>query len=132
MRVNPFILESLKNNYKAYLNSIPADAFYRKTPKEIINKYIAETSHIKVDVTLADFSICDRFDTLNKTRTINIPTLIIVGREDKLTPVKYSQFFQDNIKGSDLVIIEEAGHMVMLEQPEKINHAILDFIKNYL
>jgi pimeloyl-ACP methyl ester carboxylesterase len=131
LRVNPFILESLKNNYKVYLDSIPAGAFYRKTPKEIINKYIAETSQVKVDVTLSDFSICDSFDTLNKTRTINIPTLIIVGREDKWTPVKYSQFFQDNIKGSEFVIIENSGHMVMIEQPEETNRAILNFIKNY-
>jgi pimeloyl-ACP methyl ester carboxylesterase len=50
--------------------------------------------------------------------------LVICGTEDRLTPVKYSQFLHDNIGGSTLHIIPDAGHYVMCEQPEAVNQAI--------
>ena len=71
-------------------------------------------------------------DTLDKTDSIEVPCLIICGKYDKLTPVKYSQFFHNKIKNSELSIIDKAGHGVMLEQPKKVNHAIEKFIENKL
>jgi pimeloyl-ACP methyl ester carboxylesterase len=54
-----------------------------------------------------------------------------VGKQDQLTPVKYSVFFHNNIKKSELHIISKAGHMVMLEKPNEVNLAIENFIKNH-
>jgi pimeloyl-ACP methyl ester carboxylesterase len=131
LRVAPFILNSLKGNYQEYLDSLPAGEFYSATPKETIKLYIQETSKISAEVTYKDFKICDGFDVLNKLSTIEVPCLIIVGKQDKLTPVKYSEFFRNKIKNSELHIINEAGHMVMLEKPIEVNQAIENFIYNY-
>jgi pimeloyl-ACP methyl ester carboxylesterase len=54
--------------------------------------------------------------------------LIICGKEDLLTPVKYSQYLKQKIKNSELYIIEEAGHMVMLEKPNEVNQIIERFL----
>ena len=132
LRVAPFILNSLKNNYRQFLDSLPAGAFYRATSKETIEQYIQEASKISAGVTYTDFKICDGFDVLSKLNTIEIPCLIIVGKQDKLTPVKYSEFSHDKIKNSELHIINKAGHMVMLEKPNEVNQAIENFISNYL
>ncbi|MFW9783133.1 MAG: alpha/beta fold hydrolase, partial [Candidatus Heimdallarchaeota archaeon] len=78
-----------------------------------------------------DFKICDEFDTLDKTDSIDIPCLILVGKDDIMTPVKYSEFFHKKIKDSKLVIIEDAGHMAMIEQPKEMNKAIENFIENH-
>ena len=83
-------------------------------------------------VTFKDFSICDTFDTLEKTSSIHIPCLIIVGKYDKLTPIKYSEFFHNKIENSDLHIIDDAGHMVMLEKPVEVNNTLKSFITNRL
>ena len=131
LRVAPFILNSLKGNYQEYLDSLPAGEFYSATPKETIKLYIQETSKISAEVTYKDFKICDGFDVLNKLSTIEVPCLIIVGKQDKLTPVKYSEFFRNKIKNSELHIINEAGHMVMLEKPNEVNQAIENFISNH-
>ncbi|MHA1487940.1 MAG: alpha/beta fold hydrolase, partial [Promethearchaeota archaeon] len=131
LRVAPFILKSLKNNYQEFMDSLPADAFYRATPKKTIELYIQETSKISADVTYNDFKICDGFDVLSKLSTIEVPCLIIVGKQDQLTPVKYSVFFHNNIKKSELHIISKAGHMVMLEKPNEVNQAIENFINNH-
>lgn len=132
LRVAPFILDSLKNNYSKFLDSLPAGAFYRTTQKEIVKDYIQETSKIDSEVTYTDFKICDNFDVLSKLNTIEVPCLIIVGKQDQLTPTKYSEFFHDKIKNSELQIINKAGHMVMLEKPIEFNQTIENFISNYL
>jgi pimeloyl-ACP methyl ester carboxylesterase len=131
LRVAPFILKSLKENYSKFLKSLPAGAFYRTTSKKLIDLYVEETSKIGSEVTYTDFKICDNFNVLNKLSTINIPCLIIVGKQDQLTPVKYSEYFHDNIKNSELCIINKAGHMVMVEKPNEFNQAIKDYINKY-
>lgn len=131
LKVAPFILDSLRNNYSKFLEDLPAGAFYRSTPKELIELYVEETSRIGAEVTYTDFKICDNFDVLNKLSIIDVPCLIVVGKQDKLTPVKYSEYFQDKIKNSELQIINKAGHMVMVEKPVEFNQVIKDFINKY-
>jgi len=131
LRVSPIILESLTSNYPEFLKALPSAAFYEKTSKEIIAAYINESSTITPDVTFQDFSICDKFDTLEKTSSINIPCLLIVGAEDKMTPVKYSDYFHKNIRINEYKIIQDAGHMVMLEKSDEFNNVIEDFIQKY-
>ncbi|MFX1437847.1 MAG: alpha/beta fold hydrolase, partial [Promethearchaeota archaeon] len=63
--------------------------------------------------------------------TIDIPCLIICGKYDQLTPVKYSKFFHDKIRNSKLYIINKAGHGVMLEKPKQVNKAIERLIGNH-
>ncbi|HPZ65628.1 MAG TPA: alpha/beta hydrolase, partial [Bacillota bacterium] len=77
----------------------------------------------------ADFTACDRFDRLDRLPEIEAPTLIICGTEDRLTPVKYSRYLHQTIPRSQLVELEGAGHMVMLEAPEQVNRAIAVFLQ---
>ena len=132
LRVSPIILESLTHNYQEFVKALPSGAFYRKTSKNIIDAYIGESSKIGPEVTFQDFSICDKFDMLKKTSSINVPCLIIVGAGDKLTPIKYSNYFHEKINVNEYKIIQEAGHMVMIEKPDELNKEIEDFIQNYL
>ncbi len=132
MRVSQFIFNSIKPDYQNYLNYLPTVAFYRKTPKEIIDNSILETSQVNPEVTYNDFKICDAFDTLDKTSSISVPCLIICGKADQLTPVKYSQFFHEKIRNSKLCIIKKAGHSLMLEKPKLVNKAIENFMNNNL
>ncbi|MGZ3874330.1 MAG: alpha/beta fold hydrolase [Mucilaginibacter sp.] len=77
----------------------------------------------------------ERIDYLNVVLpTINVPTLVIVGREDEFTPVAKAEELQQNLQNCKLVIIEDAGHLPNLEQPHEFNQAVLDFlasISNY-
>jgi 3-oxoadipate enol-lactonase len=59
---------------------------------------------------------------------INIPALVIVGREDEFTPVVKAEELKQNLKQCKLVIIEEAGHLPTMEQPREFNTAVLDFL----
>lgn len=69
----------------------------------------------------------NNFSYLNK---IDKPTLIIAGSDDFFTPVTDMKAIQAEIKNSNIVIIENAGHMPNMEQPEIFNETILKFYRD--
>jgi pimeloyl-ACP methyl ester carboxylesterase len=79
-------------------------------------------------VLLGDFRACDAFDVRERLGDISVPTLVIGGTEDRLTPPKFSEYLREHIPNTQLLLVEEAGHMVMLEQPAVVTEAIADFL----
>jgi 3-oxoadipate enol-lactonase len=59
---------------------------------------------------------------------IAVPTHIVVGDEDRLTPLEISRQMTARIAGARLTVIEGAGHLSNIEQPEKFNRAVLAFL----
>ena len=57
---------------------------------------------------------------------INVPTLIVVGREDSIRPVKDAEFMHAKIRGSRLEIVGDAAHVSNMEQPESFNRALIE------
>lgn len=72
--------------------------------------------------------MAEREDQIEFISTINVPTMIVVGREDALTPVADSEKMRATIGPSHLVVIENAGHVSNLEQTEKFNYALSAFL----
>ena len=75
-------------------------------------------------------ALAERSETCSNLSEIAIPTLIICGREDQVTPLSESEFMHINIKNSSLKIIENAGHLSNLEQPEAFNAELLEFLSS--
>lgn len=73
-------------------------------------------------------ALASRAETCSSINKIEIPTLIICGREDQVTPLSQSEFMHRIIKNSTLKIIENAGHLSNLEQPEAFNTELLEFL----
>jgi pimeloyl-ACP methyl ester carboxylesterase len=69
-----------------------------------------------------------RRDYSNDLPNIKVPTLIIAGREDRVRTPADAEFIERGIKGSQLVVIDDAGHLMNMERPEVFNHAMLDFL----
>jgi pimeloyl-ACP methyl ester carboxylesterase len=61
--------------------------------------------------------------------TISCPTLVLVGREDALTPPSLAEEIAAGIPGARLEIIPECGHLSSLEQPEAVNRALRIWLK---
>ena len=70
----------------------------------------------------------DRADHSANLASIAVPTLILVGDADAITPPPMSQKMADAIPNSQLVIINGSGHMSCMEQPEQVNQAIRSFV----
>lgn len=61
--------------------------------------------------------------------TIKCPTTVIVGRQDRWASLEQHQEMTAAIAGARLVIIEDSGHFVPVEQPEALSRALLDWLK---
>jgi 3-oxoadipate enol-lactonase len=79
-------------------------------------------------VTSALRGMAERPDRGGMLSSIDVPTLIIGGRDDALIPTAESEAMQGAIPGSRLVMLPEAGHLSNLEQPARFNQAVLDLI----
>lgn len=69
-------------------------------------------------------------DLSDVAKTIDIPTLILWGEKDKMTHIDNATLFHKTIKGSQLVIFKEIGHVPILEDPEQTADVVNTFIKH--
>ena len=71
---------------------------------------------------------CLEASTLNRIGQIAVPTLVLVGKEDLLSPVKLSEELSAGIPNAELTVLEAGGHGFCWEIPERFNQAVLDFL----
>lgn len=128
LKVTPLILEGIKTDYANVTKLIMDYAFSPETPDWLKERSLTEMQQIRPEVVLGDFEACDKFDSIKDIHRIGMPCLIICGSEDRLTPVKYSEYLNRNVSGSRLAVIQGAGHMVMMEKPNDVNEAIETFL----
>jgi pimeloyl-ACP methyl ester carboxylesterase len=73
-------------------------------------------------------------DTDNRARLghVEVPTLIVAGEDDRITPVGESEHLAELIPGAELAVIKAAAHFPMLEQPVKFNEVFEEFVERLL
>lgn len=74
-------------------------------------------------------ALMDRSDQTQTLKNTDIPALILCGREDQLCPIERHELMHDLMPGSQLEIIENAGHMPVLEQADITNEKIKNWLK---
>jgi pimeloyl-ACP methyl ester carboxylesterase len=77
---------------------------------------------------IASYLEHDAWDVLP---TITVPTLIISGDKDQLTPVSVAERMQRAIRGSELVVFPGHTHLVQVEKPREVHAAIDEFLKRH-
>jgi pimeloyl-ACP methyl ester carboxylesterase len=63
-----------------------------------------------------------------KLGAIKAPTLIVWGREDRLTPLPIAKVLSEDISGSKTAILDDCGHVPQIECAAPFNKALLDFL----
>ncbi len=101
---NPEMVQMTVNNMMVNPYQSPADAFARQ------------------------FFAGRGYDMRERLGQITAPTLVIVGKEDILLPVKLSKELAEGIPNAELVILEEGGHGFFIEIADKFNKAVLEFL----
>ena len=94
-----------------------------------IKRVIARTPPLAIAGTL--LALASRTDTTTSLGGISVPTLILVGEHDAVTPPAASRAMHERIPGSHLHLIPAAGHMSNLENPEAFNDHLLAFLKRF-
>lgn len=73
-------------------------------------------------------ALLNRPDTRPLLPTIVCPTLVMVGRQDRWSPVTQHEEIAASIPNAELVIIEDSGHMTPVEQPDQVSQALLRWL----
>jgi pimeloyl-ACP methyl ester carboxylesterase len=69
------------------------------------------------------------FDTTDRLQQIHCPTLVLVGKQDILTPLKFSQQLAQGIPNAELAVLDGGGHGFLIESPDTVISAMLNFLR---
>ena len=128
LKVAPVFLDGLRDRFAETVDSLIGFAYAPQTDPAIIHAGAQLMKAAGQSTVLNDFKACNRFGMGDAIKAIRLPCLIVCGESDKLTPPSLSQALHQSIPSSTLKRIPEAGHMVMIEQPDNFNRCVLDFV----
>jgi pimeloyl-ACP methyl ester carboxylesterase len=80
------------------------------------------------DISLVQRGMAERPDSVSTLKTINVPTLIVVGDEDTLSTPSDGELMRQNIFGAQMKVIPHAGHYAVWEQPEDVGKVMRQFL----
>ncbi|HEY7419024.1 MAG TPA: alpha/beta hydrolase [Ktedonobacteraceae bacterium] len=129
LKVAPALLEATRLTPDTARNQL---AEWSMLPQHISTTWPAIASDQQSDqpsMLYRDLAACNVFDCMERLYEIQVPTLILCGAADRLTPVKYSEYLHRHIANSTLQIIDQAGHYVMREQPDAVNRSIEQWVQ---
>ncbi len=69
-----------------------------------------------------------RPDSTATLATVDVPTLVVVGEEDAITPPAEARAMHERIAGSRLEVIAGAGHASAFERPAAFSHVVIEFL----
>jgi len=127
------IIRIMKNGVEEYADEIIKNLFapgsFTKKENVIaaVKEMIISTPKLSLCNTL--HALAERKETCTQLQEINIPVLIMVGKEDKITPIAAAQQMHEKIVTSNLEIIQEAGHLSNLENPIAFNTHLVNFLE---
>ncbi len=73
-------------------------------------------------------AIMARRDNMKLLPRVNVPTIVIAGRDDEVLPPAFSEELAAGIKGSRLIVLERCGHVAPLEQPAGVTAALREWL----
>jgi pimeloyl-ACP methyl ester carboxylesterase len=103
--------------------------YSKKTPKDVIEKGLTYSMNCPKEASVTDMAATGKFDARERLHEIKVPTLIMTGSDDILTPLPMSEFLNKGIAGSTLRVIKDAGHSSIIERPREIAEEIIRFLR---
>jgi len=79
-----------------------------------------------------DFETCHSFDVRGDLPAVDTPALAAVGEHDRLTPRRFHEELVDELPDAELAVVEDAGHLAMIERPRAFNAALREFLERRL
>jgi pimeloyl-ACP methyl ester carboxylesterase len=131
LRVSPTLLEKAENpaTFEMATQLIAEMAFGPQADQRLKEQSAQRMAEMRPAVLHGDLLACNAYDEAHLLGRIKAPTLIVCGTQDKMTPIHLSEQLKTRIKNTILCTVETAGHMVMLEEPQKVAAPLLLFLQ---
>ncbi len=128
LAVHERIRDALADDFEAAIEQLHQPSMLFASPSEELLEQSTETMRETGQrVTRRDFLTCHPFDVRDQLSSIEVPALALVGEEDELTPPMYHEYLAEHVPDCRMAVLEDAGHLAMLEQPEAFNTALETF-----
>jgi 3-oxoadipate enol-lactonase len=116
----------------AFLPRLLGETTHKERPEVVarIRQRILATSPQGIADALA--GLAARADSFPTLREVRVPSLVVCGAEDVLTPVAESEAIHKGVAGSRLEVIPRAGHLANLENPAAFDAALLSFLGRFV
>lgn len=98
------------------------------TEQKLLEKIRDQLLATRSAVIYGDYLACNNFNLTSSLKKIKVPTLVVAGEDDKMTPLDLNRQLEQGIRQAQIAVVPNAGHMVMLEQPEKVARETLTFL----
>jgi pimeloyl-ACP methyl ester carboxylesterase len=132
MPVGEVILNHILPDFQATMRLIAKLEWPKGTDEAILEQSYQELVSHDPQVVYADFAACHAFDVRPQLSQITVPTLVLAGTADRLTPLPQLEFLAQNIPQAKLELIEGAGHMMVLARPQEISVVIESWLNTTL
>lgn len=127
--VSDAILNGALTDFTATVDFITRYSWARGAPAALVAEDHQRLAQTDPQVLHDDFVACHEFNVMDRLPFIHVPTLVIAGEVDKMTPPTFSHFLATHIPQAELVTIAGAGHKMMWEQPAQVSAAISVFLR---
>jgi pimeloyl-ACP methyl ester carboxylesterase len=128
MRVTPALMEGVLHDFDAATAQIAEYCHHPDTPTAEKELYLRHLRENDPHVLYGDFVACHNFDVVDRLAALATPALFICGRQDRMTPLERSIYLHNHVAGSELLVIEDAGHNVMIERPQAVADGLQSFL----
>jgi len=128
LRVAPAFLKGFSDKFEETIDMVMDYAYASGADLSMVREGAGLMKKAGPKVVYDDFTACNSFDRRKELEKIDLPCLIICGKDDKLTPPALSETLNKSISRSVLTIVPAAGHHVMIESYEAFNRCVEDFV----
>jgi len=126
--VAPELLSAIQEDYEGAAGLMAGWSQGARPDPNAMRIYLQRLRELDPQVLYGDYAACNAWDRTADLGTIRAPALVICGNADRMTPLLYSLDLQLRIRTAQLMIVPDAGHMVMLEQPALVARAVHQFL----
>lgn len=128
IRVSRWSLKTVLADYRTFCETAAQNAFGPGAPAGVREVFLKRLLSTPADTSHRDLLACDGFDASESAGRIDVPSVIVAGGLDTLTPAKHTNALRRAVRGSKLFVIEDAGHFMMMERPDAFNKIMIDFL----
>lgn len=124
------IQRARSSEYKKIIKETALSSFSGNSRKAAQSQVLRSAMRATRECVLHTLEAFRNFDLTDRITQIDVPTMIIFGREDNITPIDEALYLNRKIENSVLELINHSGHLPMVERPVEFNRIIRHFLRN--
>ncbi len=128
--VSQKLLAGLATDYDATTARLAAWSLGPTVDDKARATYERNLARVEPQTLIDDFTACSAFDARPDLAALTMPTLVLCGAQDRMTPPHLSQELAAHLARASLCLLAETGHMIPLERPQRLAELLGEFHKS--